>query len=646
MNFPRFAYNNVKRNARAYFAYFLSSAFMVMIFFSFAVFIYHPRIVESDMHKMTKTGMAAAEYVIFAFAFFFVLYSISVFLKSRNKEFGLLLMLGAKPAHLNRLVFLENLLIGTAAIVSGIASGMLLSKLFLMLASRITETPELPFYWPLRAMLLTAAAFALLFVVISAMTLLFVRKRNVLELLQGSARPKTEPKASIWLVLLGIALLTIGFMSLRFAALSAPMLFLAAGTGIAGTYFFYSQLSVLFMRLLKRNRSFVWKKTNLLWISEMAYKIKDNARVLFLITVVTSVASMSAGFVLSIDRETKSLYTDDPYALSLMSGSDEELAQDRVKVDAVLEREGIDYQASEIRTAFVEIGGEQAGARTYLIPASDYEGVAKTWKTPAFAPGTQPEALLLHSDNRGQAPLLNAGEKLNVGADSPPLTVREVAGSGTFDAMSFGTVFIVPDAVYQDAVDHMTQDSGFRESIAYYTVPAWGDAAPRYDSEEARVGAELEKLSPRTQGKSELAGHLNVRSGTYLVYRQFMSTLSFIGVFVGLMFSLSSASFLYFKLHAELSRDAQMYRSLSKTGLSVGEMKKSATLQIALLFFIPIAVSAIQTFVVLEPILAVMKIRDITVPVLMTTAAFLIAQLCYFFLVRGRYINRLKRVMV
>ncbi len=235
MNFPRFAYNNVKRNARAYFAYFLSSAFMVMIFFSFAVFIFHPQIVSGEIHRMAKAGMQAAEYVIFVFAFFFVLYSISVFLKSRNKEFGLLLMLGAKPSQLNRLVFLENMIIGAGAIVSGIGAGLLLSKLFLLLASQIAGTEALPFYWPLKAMLLTAGAFALLFLAISALTLLFVRKHRVLELIKGNAKPKSEPKASIWLVLLGIALLAAGYFALRTDEVNPASIFVAAGTGIAGT---------------------------------------------------------------------------------------------------------------------------------------------------------------------------------------------------------------------------------------------------------------------------------------------------------------------------------------------------------------------------------------------------------------------------
>lgn len=648
MNFPRFAYNNVKRNARAYFAYFLSSAFMVMIFFSFAVFIYHPQIVASEMHQMTKAGMIAAEYVIFVFAFFFVLYSISVFLKSRNKEFGLLLMLGAKPSQLNRLVFLENILIGTGAIASGIGLGMLLSKLFLLLASRITETPELPFYWPWKAMLLTACAFVALFLVISAMTLLFVRKRNVLELLQGSAKPKTEPKASIWLVLLGIALLATGYIALRVGALDAPMLFLAAGTGIAGTYFFYSQLSVLFMRLLKRNRSFVWKKTNLLWISELAYKIKDNARVLFLITVVTSVASMSAGFVLSIDRETRSQYTDNPYALTLSANDEAELSADRVRVETVLKQAGVGYAAEQIRTVLIGVGNEQGGQSVYLIPDSDYARVAEAWELPALQGDNAEQALLLYDDKRVEHPLAKIGETLTVEGGEAKVTVREVAKSRVFSALTFATMLVVPEPVYEQAAAQVQSGAagGIRKETLFYEVPAWNGLTPRYDSEEAKVGAELSKLNARAEGEKRMDGYLNIRANDYGSYKQFMSMLIFIGSFVGLMFSLSSASFLYFKLHAELSRDSQMYRALSKTGLSIGEMKKSATLQIALLFFLPIAVSAIQTFVVLGPILAVLYIVDITEPVLLTTAAFLVAQFGYFFLVRGRYVSRLKRVMV
>lgn len=659
MNFPQFAYNNVKRNARAYFAYFLSSAFMVMIFFSFAVFIFHPAIEASEMNRMTKTGMQAAEYVIFAFAFFFVLYSISVFLKSRNKEFGLLLMLGAKPSQLNRLVFLENIFIGAGSILSGIGAGLLLSKLFLLLASRMTDTEELPFYLPVKAALLTTGAFALLFLSISVLTLLFVRKRNILELIQGSAKPKKEPKASILLALLGIGLLTVGYMFLQGEdGIEPSSIFIAAATGIAGTYFFYSQLSVLFMRLLKRNRAFVWRRTNLLWISELAYKIKDNARILFLITVVTSIASMSAGFVLSLHQETQKLYADNPYALSLSVSEIDKLESDKQAVETFLAERGVNnYHADEVQQLYVSLNSGGSREIGNLMPASAYAKVFSTWKTPEFEADGEGKrsALLLVRDGStwnnqpsvGEEVSLDSGDGTSENAEFS-FTVTDVAGGEAFTAITYGPMLIVSDEAFEAAGTYLGEERTPSTEI-HYTIPEWGQSNNlESNSTEARIGFEMQSWWRGEDRSSDrpISGSMNVRSASYLDFKQQVSIFGFIGVFVALMFSLSSASFLYFKLHSELTRDSQMYHSLSKTGLSIGEMKKSATLQIALLFFIPIVVSAIQTFVVLNPILKIMSISNVTVPVLMTTAAFLTAQAIYFFIVRGRYLNRLKKVMV
>ncbi|KAA2287218.1 ABC transporter permease, partial [Clostridioides difficile] len=93
MSFPQFAFNNIRRNGRAYIAFFLSSVFMVMIFFAYAVFIYHPYVKELPMGDTTATGMQVASIIVYVFAFLFVMYSISAFLKSRNKEFGILTIL-------------------------------------------------------------------------------------------------------------------------------------------------------------------------------------------------------------------------------------------------------------------------------------------------------------------------------------------------------------------------------------------------------------------------------------------------------------------------------------------------------------------------------------------------------------------------
>ena len=75
MTFWQFAFKNVSRNSKAYFAYFVSSAFSIMVFFSFTVYSYHPRLqnIQSYQERDTLMNLAgSAQFVIVLFSFFFL----------------------------------------------------------------------------------------------------------------------------------------------------------------------------------------------------------------------------------------------------------------------------------------------------------------------------------------------------------------------------------------------------------------------------------------------------------------------------------------------------------------------------------------------------------------------------------------------
>ncbi len=139
---------------------------------------------------------------------------------------------------------------------------------------------------------------------------------------------------------------------------------------------------------------------------------------------------------------------------------------------------------------------------------------------------------------------------------------------------------------------------------------------------------------------------LTTRSGRFSEMKQSTSMMSFVGIFITAVLSISSASFLYFKLHTELSQDQQMYRAMSKIGLRAKEMSRAATIQIASLFFIPIVVSTIQTLVVLNAVRKLIGLGEVNSSIMTASAAFLVVQMIYFILVRSRYVQKLKRVMV
>ena len=115
MTFWQFAFKNVTRNARAYFAYFVSSAFSIAIFFSFAVYLFHPKLHMTDVNYSLNILMTISEVVIVFFSFFFYCIQSGPF-KSTKKQFGILTVLGISQKQLKRLIFIENMLIGALSI--------------------------------------------------------------------------------------------------------------------------------------------------------------------------------------------------------------------------------------------------------------------------------------------------------------------------------------------------------------------------------------------------------------------------------------------------------------------------------------------------------------------------------------------------
>lgn len=648
MNFPQFAFNNVRRNGRAYMAYLLSSAFMVMIFFTFAVFIYHPEIQQAPMGVLTLISMQVAAYVVFIFAIFFVLYSISAFLKSRNKEFGILMMLGAQAGQINGLIFLENMIIGTVSIVTGIAGGLLLSKLFLLFSTKMIDINELAFYWPVKAIVLTASSFVALFMAISLFTLLFIRKNRVLELLKGSSRPKREPKASIWLSLLGAILLSIGFVVLGRATLSPKVLIIAAFSGITGTYFFYSQLSVLIIRLLKRNRKRVWRGTNLLWISEISYKLKDNARILFLVTVVTSIACISAGFVLAVDQDNKQRFLDNKFAFSYDVYQPKHIDAELAAIEQPMQEAGIAFERYRIDTIGAMLQNYAHNPTTSsdveLVRASQINELATLLEIAPLRHLSEQTAVAVYA---GSNRLPRQPLKLE-GTESGITIVQEISMRQMGGVSNAGVMLVVDDAFF----NQLTADLPDRSKY-FYHVPSWAKL-PSQQDKQSKIGRELYAWNQKqmdenrgsVSGCPNCANYLTVRSDKYWSTKDTTSVFSFIGIFIALIFSISTASFLYFKLHTELSADSRSYRALSKIGLSSREMSAAATKQIAFIFFIPILISTIQTLVVLKPVLGYMRISYVNTATFTVALAFLVAQTVYFVIARSRYVKALQKMMV
>ncbi|WP_068618845.1 FtsX-like permease family protein [Paenibacillus tuaregi] len=647
MSFLQFAFNNVRRNARAYFAYFLSSAFMVMIFFTYAMFIYHPVISHTEIGRMVGIGMVIAEYIIFVFSFLFVIYSISTFLKARNKEFGILTILGTSSGQLNKLVLLENMLIGAFSIVVGILCGMVLSKLFLMLCESVVQIGHLPFYWPVKAMLLTSGAFLGLFLVISLFTLIFIRRNRVLELLQGSSKPKKEPKVSILLALIGVVLLGIAVFALLPSKLTENSLMVAAFTGILGTYFFYTQITVPLLRMIKRNRRWVWRGTRLLWISEMSYKIKDNARMLFMVTVVTALACMSVGIVLAENIQINDKFTRNPFAASYSVYKDKDVENDLRIYEAEFKKAGISFEKIKTHSLSTYVEGVQKGS-SEIISLDEMNRLLEAMNLQPIGALASGEAVLVYSKAQDLPEEYKTLKKVSL--SEPVKSEFKVASHLQTDQyFLYDPVIVVNGETFKKFQKEYSSLKSYTRSTRYfYHVPAWPSSRGGLSltDPEMVIGSKIDSLNSERMQSGQSENFMSTRGGEYAQNKEVTSLISFVGVFIAAIFSISSASFLYFRLFSDLNQDRKIVHSLSKVGLSMNEMNRSVTLQIAVLFFVPVVIAILQTLLVLSLLGSRFGLGEMMTPVALTGAAFLGVQCIYYWIVRSRYMFQLRKVMV
>ena len=622
MTFRQFAIRNVQRNYKAYLAYFLSCTFSILVFFLFAVNLFHPRIGASFTSGPVWLVMSAGEAAIAVFSLLFVLYSVGTFLKTRSQEFGLLTMLGATRKQLNRLISLENLIIGLAALAVGIAVGLFLSKYFLMVASAILEIPELEFYVPVKAMLLTIAGFLVMFLLISRLAPLAVRSREIIELLRGNRKPKEPPKASVLLSGLGLLLIAAGY-AIVVKQMAIPFdLGVIAALVSAGTYLLYSQASVFALKRLTAVPAFFFRKTNLIWISDLAYRMKDNARLLFVVTITCTVSFSTMAAFYSIYENTDEEYAKSyPMPFNYFSYVSDVQRENHLSLMAsALEVEGLAYR--EVSVPFLEFdsGSRQ---RNGVISAEGYNRLAGLLNREPVQVGAGEAVEVSVWSNKADTRIeVRDGDTAELGAVS--LRLSGAVQDNVFPEGSFGRLFVVSD----DDFAAMAESAG-NEGVYYgFSVPDWTGAWRAAERISAQIEPDFDafkyRSSPDWYKKDQL---------TYKL-------VLFVGAFISVVFFIAAGSFIYFRFYTDVQEEKVKFRNLRKIGMTVREAKKIATVQLAILFFIPFVVAMLHSVFALQTLQTRMS-ASLGGSAAAVLASFFAALIVFFLMLRSRYVSNL-----
>ncbi|EEK62520.1 ABC transporter, permease protein [Bacillus cereus 172560W] len=598
----------------------MSSAFAIMAFFVYSFFAFHPALSAGELGQYVFVSMSFAQSIIYLFTFFFILYSMGMFLKTRKRELGILMMLGMTKYQLKRLIFFENIMIGIGAIIFGILSGMLFSGVLLFVAPMILKLDiSLSYYIPMKAIVVTSIMFFILFMIISLFSAGMIRKNKIMKLFRGSAEAKPEPKASIISSILAVVLLSAGYVGalLSHGAMVFIMMIPVTTVVIIGTYLLYKQLSVFIIRLCKKSKRFYWTQTNIITLSDLAYRMRDNARMFFIVTIISTVAFSAIGTLVGFASMTKGIM-ERPISFHYHSkqGNSNE-SQHIQMIDKALKKHSIAASKTNISTKKTE---EQSLRSAIFIKESDYKKYAKLTGEP-FNTVANKEVVFLSANIPG--PTMKERKEITLPNMNENLKVKKVTSSSLGKILR-GNVYVISNNQYDSLQD------GFIETKDYmYKTERTKD--------EIEIGKELTHQIKPYQEYSTFSAEEYEQNQSL----QIAGPILFVGFFIGIVFFVCAGSFLYFRLFSDLEDDVRLFEMIRKVGLTSRELSKVVTIRLALLFFVPIGVATLHGAVALTALGQMFEyslFKENTV----VLSIFIGIQVVYFLLIRSRYVKQLK----
>ncbi|MBJ8017125.1 ABC transporter permease [Bacillus cereus group sp. N34] len=652
MTFWQFAFKNVTRNSRAYFAYFISSAFSIAVFFSFAVYLFHPKLQNFNMISEISGLMIFSEVVIVFFSFFFLLYSIGSFLKVRKKQFGILTILGISKKQLHRLIFTENMLIGILSIFFGIQFGFVFSQFFLLVTAKITHVPGIYLYGPTNAIILTTIVFLSLFIIVSAFTPMLIRTKKAVHLLKTNGGKQKERKPSIFISLFGAICLLGGY-----ALAGNPKYFVSVSPQIGviymvssifviptfvtmGTYFFFSQISFSLIYILKKRRKFYMKRINMLWISDLANRIRTNINMLFIVAMLSTVAFTMITFLYGFGKFIKLEVTKtSPFPISYFSYDANPFVAEHLNwLEQQLQRENFSYEkinADLYEAPLKEDQGIAIYNDVYAIKQSDYNKLADSLQLKQLFMDDN-EAYVLtgtsyitifnefeQSYNRDYITLSSTNTKLRVKGYE---YVNAIPSTFSYQTL------VLPDAVVENFPNTTKHVSAYN-----YKVQNW--------EKTYKIADDFIEKVQKDRDKSQYKGPL-IRSfeSAGSLYRITSGSAAYflIGTFLGVIFFIGAGSVLYFRMYTDLTNEQEKYVAISKIGVTDAEMKKSATIQLSILFFVPYVMASIHTMFatkMLQDVIGLSLFKEISAVLII----FGVVEILFFLFIRSLYMQKLSQ---
>lgn len=567
-------------------------------------------ILETRGSEIIKRLLEMGSWIVAIFSLIFLVYMAKTIVKNRYKELGLLYGLGMDKKSLRKILIIENLILGILVLIIGTFFTILFGPIFINLVARILKIQtQIKLSVNFSKLALGLLVFAIIFILITLISLNSIRKTNPIELSKLSQKGEKEPKANVISMILAIILIGYGYytaLSIDGGIFQALPKFLPASIAvIIGTYFFFRSLVIWILKLFRKNKKIYYKGTNMTFIGELIKRSKESAMALSSITIISSLfllsfVVMSAMFVGKndlLDRIAPSDFLIQYQENDKESGKytknllEKNIGKEKIKNLGEFRRKGL--VVSEKSPGKFSIPTDDdlrkftMDDKTKIISLTDIKSFNKANKTNI-------------SLKKGEAIVFDSKAKKygKISIENQNLKVKENVKNISYVLMDPTTSLFHNILVVVDDFDEFSKKISDGKNINTFPSVS-GIYFDLKDKNQKNIDEIGNILNKNLANKKEFEDKIFVKNSIEkrMEFDKIHTGAYIVVVILALVFLISTIIVIYYKQAAEGLEDGRNIKILQKVGMSKKEIKNSVKKQNHFTFFGPLIISIIHILI-------------------------------------------------
>ena len=659
--YSKIAFKNVKKSFKDYTIYFFTLMLAVCIFYTF-------NSIESQkaMSEITSSGESYVDilskvisYVSVFIAFILgslILYANNFLVKKRNKELGIYMTLGMSKNKISKILILETIIVGILSLISGLILGLIFSQGLSILVVKLfgLKMSTYSFVISGKAMIKTVLYFGIMFLLVMIFNSFVISKYKIIDLLTvGRKTEEVKFKSNIvyliTFILCVISLVTAYKLILEVGLLGIKdkKFLISILLGVVGTFLFFFSLSGFILYIVKKNKKIYFKGLNIFIVKQINSKVNTNFISMSVICLMLfmTIGMLSTGFSFKNAIES-GLKDSTPYDASANLYIDEgEKAND---IQKSLEYIGVKFN-KEDKVVYYDLYTDNktisealnlnANMRSLMnyMKLSDYNKIRALDNQNAIELNKDEVLITSNYANTLEAiqNYVKNNDSIKIENKSYKIKDKKVIEENLkTDFMKDNMITVI---VNDDVCDNMTLISSNvnvnfvgegkekRESDFTNKIYSYKTTDTDYDKIGFVLGASRTEIYESNKGMT--------------------TVVLFIGIYIGIVFLISSMAVLALQQLSEASDSIDRYKSLKRLGASEKDINKTIFIQTLVYFSLPVILAFIHSVIgikVANDFVSVYNKPDIMGSSLITAVIFMIVYIIYFYITYSGYKNIVK----